>query len=828
VAVAAIAGIGVLLGVLIAIWWLRAAKPAAAVTSKSPASDSEAPTALHVPAATADGEREVLDASPGLQAEAAATDSEPRGSRILVVITDPDRQPVAGAHVEITGDGPPGVHAADDVGICDLPIEPGPGLVKLRITADGYVPSCVHYGRVQRIEVQLFRAAVVKGRVVRAEDDSSVPDARVSLALRFDSCSSQELEVVSDGAGRFEMPGVALDQELEWRVRAEGFASLEIELVQRDPALELELALERGLALEFEVVDAQTGGPIEQATIARDSTNLSTDGSGRAKSSALLSMQETEARVRVHAPGYCTLGAILKRSELLPGSLVKFPLLQGVRLEGWITDSEGAPVPNARVHLGVDTDARYEAGEDEPGPVNDLIDLPEGWTLWGARNDGRHVEAAVSDAAGAFVLEGLEPLDRWYQLLVQDAHRRQLQDWRPVPQLGAPGSITSLRISVARGGSGVISGIMTLNGAPAAGFVGWQGPTQNGSARVEVDGRYRMQGIEAGRIHLRGRPDGLSPSDPCRMLVHLDRTIEMAEGAELELDLPLELELAAIAGRVVDDQGVAQAGVRVAARSADGCWWAQTHTDSAGGFELAVRAGPWPYALTYGAYPVDSRLEGVPAGTRDLELVLSGKGKLRLRVVDSSTRQPLRGFLMQAEDEQGQIRLFHEFLYGQFMPDPEGWHEADLRQGTWRLFIGDPTHEASGYLPLDGGTIQMASTDPVSLELERERGLELEVRLAEGQSPLPEDVTVLLLESSRAGEVQLGPKGWEFGDSWRGVSVLASRQVLPDSKRSSRVVALRPGPHRFVTFPDSIAMEPAEVLVSGEETGAVEIRWTPR
>jgi hypothetical protein len=39
---------------------------------------------------------------------------------------------------------------------------------------------------------------------------------------------------------------------------------------------------------------------------------------------------------------------------------------------------------------------------------------------------------------------------------------------------------------------------------------------------------------------------------------------------------------------------------------------------------------------------------------------------------------------------------------------------------------------------------------------------------------------------------------------------------------------LRRGAHRFVAFPDTIAIEPAEVVVTGNEKEPLEIRWKPR
>ena len=121
-----------------------------------------------------------------------------------------------------------------------------------------------------------------------------------------------------------------------------------------------------------------------------------------------------------------------------------------------------------------------------------------------------------------------------------------------------------------------------------------------------------------------------------------------------------------------------------------------------------------------------------------------------------------------------------------------------------------------------------AGGTPVEVELERERGLELEVRLAAGQEPWPEELFVLLLEADLCDQVERGSNGWQVGQGLRGLNVVESRRIRPDSEGRASARALRPGRCRFVSFPDTIAIEPSEILVTGAETEPVELRWTPR
>ena len=132
-------------------------------------------------------------------------------------------------------------------------------------------------------------------------------------------------------------------------------------------------------------------------------------------------------------------------------------------------------------------------------------------------------------------------------------------------------------------------------------------------------------------------------------------------------------------------------------------------------------------------------------------------------------------------------------------------------------------------MPADGGSIIVQPGSPQSVvELQRERGLELRVQIAEGQDPLPSDVVVLLLEAEHAGDVQLTDGRWQIGPSFRGLRLLEARRIQPSEKDPARAQLLRPGAYRFVAFPDTIAIEPAEVVVTGSESDPLEIHWKSR
>src|SRR5688572_910074 len=267
----------------------------------------------------------VADFRPAVEAGASS-------SGIVVAVRDPDGFPIPGAQVEFTTQGPHGTWICDTDGRCELPVEPRTGVLELRVRAAGFVTTCRTLKNSAEIAVGMTRSVAVRGRVVAADDRSPVPGARITLGVV--GCGERERIAHADDEGRFELSGVPLERRRRWWVSADGFATLERVLDLRDPALEIELELTRGVPLEISFVDAQTGAPIEGVELQRlggeakffgaQVTELS-DAKGRVRTSALLSPEDgNEVFLAAEAPGYCCLDVDLRRNESDPKPL-RFP-----------------------------------------------------------------------------------------------------------------------------------------------------------------------------------------------------------------------------------------------------------------------------------------------------------------------------------------------------------------------------------------------------------------------------------------------------------------------------------------------------------------------
>jgi hypothetical protein len=798
------------------LWWPRdESKVLAAPATEAPSSRDPAESEVAPVDAVVARELQIAPLDSSSTESALAQADAPR---VVVTVLDAERRPIADALVEITDEAPLGSWRTGADGRCELPLEPGPEAVVLRISAEGYVSDCGWESRDPELGFTLYHPVRVSGRIVSSDRREGVPGAEIQVFAMI-GCRSDEPDAVTDETGRFELSSVPPTEDTAWTITAEGFFPLEQALALLEDKYDVEVALERGIPLVLQVEDAQSGAPIEGATISGGRKWVETDAQGRAASSELASVVEG-ADLGVSAPGYCRLRAKIGATELGPGSTVRLALLRGIRLEGRVLGAGGEPEAARTVYLSRRRSTHREDGEQG---ARAWLQLPEGWAMdWSSKNK------TESELDGRFAFDGLAPGEGSYCAMVADDLGRMFE-WVSVPRTGPPGSTTTMELSLAAPLTGIVTGGITFNGSPARGQVHWRGPSRWSTQQLNEDGTFRCEDVEPGTIAFLPWPEGLV-SATCEGVFEELRSLEVEAGAEARIDIDLALEMATISGRVVDRNGVPRAGLSVRGYSGEGCWSDDDATQPDGTFELLVRAGPWSYQLAVGEYPDSAELDGVTAGARDLELALAGSGTLRLRVLDSKTREPLRDIYWFLENESGEVFAMYELSEETLDPDPLGWFQQDLRPGLWRVLVADTFGSLSGYLPADGGTVLVQhDSAPAVVEILRERGLELEVRLAQDQASWPEDVLVLLLEVDHADQVVLGEDGTvETGGAYDGIALLEARRIQPDARGRARAVSLWGGPCRFVAFPDTIAIEPAEVVVTGTETGPLEIRWKPR
>lgn len=282
--------------------------------------------------------------------------------------------------------------------------------------------------------------------------------------------------------------------------------------------------------------------------------------------------------------------------------------------------------------------------------------------------DRRRLPSATSAADGRFLLRRLDPL-RAYTLTARAAGFAPVEISRTTPELGAaPADAEPVRFVLGRGMRGV-GAVLDLDEEPVAGArvrlhparaadprgMARRGADTEGGFETTTfgDGTFVLENLPAGRFDLRVEATGFAPlTVPGVEIPELPQAAETGEDAARELrTLDLGTILvepgAILAGRVVDPDGAALAGVEVRVGPPQSMQWmptrteADTTTDADGRFLLPDRKpGEIVDVHLQGAGHAFALLPRVMLGeeSADLRVVLEPVGRVSGRVVDEDGR----------------------------------------------------------------------------------------------------------------------------------------------------------------------------------------------
>jgi len=618
-----------------------AAPPAAAQAGADPAAGLARASA--VLGADADG----APAAPG--AAAAAAD---RARDLHGIVVGPDGRPYAGAEVAVIlparqGEGGLDMAVAnastaiarqqtDSAGRFSFAVEPG-RRYDLDARAPGLIAPLLRNCQAgEHAILQLQLDSSLRGRVL--EPDGRTPVAQARLRLFRMGGIGRNVEGSSDAAGAFVIGG--LDPG-EWSLEVEA-AGWPEQNWQTFPVLpgavnERDVILESGVTLRGVVVDALTRAPIAGAEIS-GSWVFSSIARSESDGSFALPMLKPGAwawEYHARARGYGRRS--WERAGALPEEPVIVELSAARRLSGRITGS-GEPLLGAYV----------AAVSSESGAEGQQID-------WQAVRSGRD---------GAFQIEDLRP-DLAHALLVRHpGFGSVVYELPPEEMLQDSLDVGTVDLAPAAGISGravdeeghPIAGLqLRLNGGNQdRGRWSAQRLTDLGyyveriAARTDDLGRFAFTDLAPGTYSLTGIRQSLDVGSPV--------TVTVASGQQLE---GVELLVAAglkISGIVVDPDGRPVAGVRVLAyneKSREAPALKATEADGvfvvpgllAGEYRLEFQPRrDWDEPEQPGAL-FEVRLEGVAAGTENLEVRMPWLRSIRGRVVheDGSPAQAFVG-----------------------------------------------------------------------------------------------------------------------------------------------------------------------------------------
>lgn len=549
--------------------------------------------------------------------------------------------------------------ASDAAGRFDVPALP-PGPVDLLVRKGGYAPVLIRAVPVPRGEgpfdlgtVILEAAVEIRGRVTDREgkpvagaEIHATRDLRRVRAEAENGSPERKPEAVTGADGRFAIPDLRRGDRLDLFARAQGFLPGEVEGVSAPTATAASLVLDRAARLSGRVVDAE-GQPIVGASL-----DLSTDrpgeerglvrSTGRSDTSttseedgrfAFEGVRPGRARLRASAPGFQE--ALLEELEVPAGKPVenvKVVMERGAVIEGRVLTSAGEPVGDARV----------------------IADSA----------------AAVSDAEGAYRLDGVPPGPRTVQAQHQDfpplERRIEVEPLSPnqLDLVFEAGHEVSGRV-VDREGKGVEGAQVSLARA---------GSPRERHAVAGADGSFTVPHLLDGEYSLRAEREGYATTE-----IPDAATVAGSSVRDVEVRLTRGGK---IAGRLLGLDLYDLAEVTVRARREDG-FEKPGRVDYAGRYSVEeLPAGDWLVlgSLRDGSREAQARTALEPGGEdSDVDLEFGGNLALSGRVLLGG--EPLKGARVSLAGQDVAVQRMVE-------SDWDGlFRVEDVKPGRYRLQV---------------------------------------------------------------------------------------------------------------------------------------------
>lgn len=807
-----------LLGLLAWAWLADAAPasgPIAAPGAKRAGADGTQPALLRPGEVADEPQREALavDVTDAVGSEPAASGDAPSFAMDVVVL-DPEGEPIAAATVQVLG-GSERSHASDEQGVARLALPGGTRRAELLIDAEGFMHLRGDWRTAARIEVTLQRSTTARGRVVEKGSQSALRDAIVWLEDGHEGCQLARVPVAGDGS--FELREVPLGASFQVAAASAGYADgrVPLRLLEGESPSDVQLELERTAGVRLRFVDFLTQRPIAGARLSNLPELPASDAGGIVDASRLAAESSSSLLIRASAPRYCGLLRHVQSPEWSEGTVTTVPLIAGARFEGVVRDAEGRPIQGARVEL----QSRSRQGNRFDATVQLKL---EGWApnwMVGAES----LEGVVTDAAGRFVSLAVPPQSEIWRLEVSaEAHATSLVDPGPT---GAPGTATWVEVELAPARAGKIRGHLTLNGAPTAGQVVWSSGDASGRASADPAGAFLIEQVEPGEVRLRAEvSDG--PRRYGRLMEDQAVTVALPPLAEVEQDIALALTIAATTGVVRTQRGEPMGGVEVRAALPDREANLRTKTGADGRFELELPAVPQAWTLSargsWAGEPVQAM-----AGERDLVILVTEVGRLRLRLLDAEDGQPLRQFEVLARTP-GESASRSIASSERNAPDPAGWVEVSAPSGPLDVTLVPSQRD---YMQVRSPVVVPPSGSAATrLELATTRGNLLRLELAEESDRPPRRSQMYLLEEGEARF--LPPQGTSeerrraLGSANVDLEGLRARRIAFDPEGRTNLPGLRPGRYLLVDL-NGGSFEPGDVELPRSSNEALIVLWTP-
>jgi hypothetical protein len=694
-------------------------------------------------------------------------------------------------------------------GVFELAVDPGEAMrFHIQASAAGFrrfatateVPETA-------LELPLLRAWILRGTVRDADTSKTIAGAKLDLGYR-------QAETDPHGAFRLEE---LVSGEVAIEVRHADYVIQRLQSRIVDADVDLDIALQSGQKLAFELIDHGTELPVAEARAdisGHQSLQASSDASGRFELHVLRGHQVS---VDIEADGYLPLQWHWEIDRSFEVQTIRLPMIKPARLVGTVVFENHEPAYWAEVRAGDGS--------------KDLEQRAERWSLPAAeaarfttlgRTSYRVDLGTHTSSKGRFELDLFPTTAPW---LVRASHMGSISpQLQPLVLVGA--ETKELDPIVLRKG-GVVRGSVRRNGRP------WKGQVvlsaMDGSvidrAATDSPGEFEFRKLRRGEYVV--QLQGIEPVLP----LHRAK-VEVDLGQEVTHDFSWNEDRASMTGVVVKVSGDVVEGAQVRAVNVEPTDLppAMTKTDASGRFEIDLPASQ-AFQLTASLGASSVTQQGVVAGAKDLRLVLPQLGILDVRLLDADTHEPLRLrelALPYAISWRSTAEPVYRTL-GSPSLDEQGRTRINLPVGSIDLCF---SFLDAGYVRREIDGIPVGETNEELVVL-LSRGIDRSIELAPGSIPLAEQEghILFLLAEDQLDQVA-GPFPLRGGPSNRSVSGI-NLWLADPGLLNQRLHFVEPGvdslrgftPGRYFlrSYPDDLVFEPTEIELRADAAFPVQV-----
>jgi hypothetical protein len=664
---------------------------------------------------------------------------------------------------------------------------------KICAKAEGYAPAFSEFAETGRedVEVVLLQGGKISGTVVENKDDRTLSGVDIVISARD---FGMNMSTRSDAQGRFNFDGVRPGTH-RINIRHDQMVMLDskmsIEVAEGQDVRDVRLELHQGGVISGRIYDEDTGAGLGDVRLLAQAANLhndpTTDSEGYYRIEGLppgaynLSFQSPEGYPQTQNIFPQQNGPNQKRVIVHPGEEVgdiDFTLSRGIQVSGVVEDVAGTPLTGSSIN-----------GWDQQGGTQ------HAWVQ--AADDGTFI-LAIQSPSPQFVVsahkQGYRTLSNVPIAVTEDG----VQDLRIIMDVAA-----QIKGEVVDRAGNPVPQLQVM--ARLAGEGGGRGGQTN------EQGAFHINGLEEGHYEIflgenQGRNNQGTPA----------KSVIVAKGQVVSgLRLVYEREQGlTISGRITNRAGEALTEVSVSAQYnfENDYHHANAQSDKDGKYTLSrLRDGDYRLDVHHHRH-TRTAAEGIAAGTRNVDFVLAGRGKVAGRIEDAQTGEAVTEFELFAR--KGQIQELNPQMNNQyqFYYDEEGQFSLEnIEEGDVTLVA-----RAKGYAPAFEAVSGIGENETISdIVIRLEAGAEVAGAVVDvAGTPVPDALIFL-------GEVPQHLM-WQFSSMEQGRMMGMGRQfgqaAQSDEQGLFRLESLPAGPTEFSVWAEGFTLSSAMVeLVSTRE-----------